>query len=142
MSNNNNPVTFKNGAELCFEEDDKLSLSCTVKGGHPAPEVSVTVGEKNITELFDREEVSQQEFLEVHGLVRMTHDVNLTLKEDMSIGYRHAKKEVACQAHLPGRDVVQSSSFSIGLSGGSECILRYLVEFVAKWGIQCSISVF
>ena len=48
--------SYNNGTEVTFNEGQVQNFCCYVNGSFPSPEVSVYIGDKNITHQFKKEE--------------------------------------------------------------------------------------
>jgi len=112
------------GQNVTFEEGERRKFVCRVNGSYPAPEVTITVGKKNITNLFEKK-LTLMKSGDVLGLQALTYETTLT-NDSLEISYEFSNKKLQCKATVPG------SSYE----PMSQSILVHLDGFTPKF--ECS----
>ena len=90
---------YANGQKVTFEEGDKRKFICNVTGSYPAPIVDIFIGNKNITDLFEKKEVAVSTGNEKASKT-WPHRVTLTNKS-LEVDYSFNRKTLTCTAKMP-----------------------------------------
>ena len=88
-----------NGQNVTFREGQVLSITCLVKGSHPAPEVKVMSGCQDLTGYFTTKRALQRTG-DVEGLQEMEYNVELTT-ERLTMGRQMDNTQLQCVASVP-----------------------------------------
>lgn len=109
------------GQNVTFQEGERRKFTCQVNGSYPAPKVIITIGNKDITELFVKEEKLLRKG-EILGLKALTYETTLS-NDSLEISYEFANKKLQCKA------IVDQSPFD----PVSQSILVQLTGFTPKF---------
>lgn len=104
------------GQNVTFKEGERRRFTCRVNGSYPAPEVVMMIGNKNITNLFVKDEQLIKRGDTV-GLKAFSYETTLS-NESLEITYEFASKKLQCRAKVPGSNFEAiSQSIHIYLDG-------------------------
>jgi len=107
-------VAYESGETILFDEGEIRAFTCQAFGGYPQPDVSVLLGDKDISSQFNKTTKLTKDG--VPGLYALTYDVELK-NSLLEITYEYSKKKLECKASIPSAGFLNSTYINVELSG-------------------------
>jgi hypothetical protein len=114
------------GSQIDLDGDESLPYTCHVSGGYPEAEVTVMIGDRDVTTSLAKDSKIEEEATVIDGLVNKRAMTHLTGTLSIS-SYDHDKK-VVCEGKTPGVE---------GPSVKSSVTLHFLQEPVTAEFVEC-----